>query len=326
MTFQTPGGSAAKRRRIEAANVALRKPFRSPFINRQQDGASADGTHNSPSVARDTPTVNSTPRAPATPAPTRNHRSAAAAAAAAGGGGGGTSPFPFTSPGLTTTTPQPKRSTNPASGPSRGGGPKRTPATTQSTPTNADKDKDKDTLLHQILASQRKLASDLRAAQQQLDLVRHARRLEQASAAKRPGEPVDAELCEMVARWRAASRMAADELFELIKDRVEGMGGARAWRESRRQQRSFYGGGGGGGRDGGGFDFGGQGLAGGDAGSDDEEERDGDGHERDSDGGKGEEEDEEDEEESEESVSRGCMRGGVVKCELTCLHRSLRCL
>jgi hypothetical protein len=39
---------------------------------------------------------------------------------------------------------------------------------------------------------------------------------------------------------KAASRVAADELFELIRGRVEGMGGARAWRESRRRQVNFY--------------------------------------------------------------------------------------
>jgi hypothetical protein len=35
--------------------------------------------------------------------------------------------------------------------------------------------------------------------------------------------------------------LAANELFGLIKERVEGMGGAKAWRESRKRQREFYG-------------------------------------------------------------------------------------
>jgi Swi5-dependent recombination DNA repair protein 1 len=38
----------------------------------------------------------------------------------------------------------------------------------------------------------------------------------------------------MVAKWKGASRLAAEDLFGLIRGWVEGMGGARAWRESRR--------------------------------------------------------------------------------------------
>lgn len=45
------------------------------------------------------------------------------------------------------------------------------------------------------------------------------------------------ELKELVGKWKGASRAAAEELFGLIKGRVEGMGGGRAWRESRRWQR-----------------------------------------------------------------------------------------
>jgi hypothetical protein len=42
---------------------------------------------------------------------------------------------------------------------------------------------------------------------------------------------------------KRASRLAAEELFGLIKGRVDGMGGAKAWRESRKRQRELYGGG-----------------------------------------------------------------------------------
>lgn len=39
-------------------------------------------------------------------------------------------------------------------------------------------------------------------------------------------------------KWKGACRLAAEELFDLIKDRVEGMGGGDAWRETRRNQLS----------------------------------------------------------------------------------------
>lgn len=61
---------------------------------------------------------------------------------------------------------------------------------------------------------------------------------EKASRTDRPGTVPErksggqnAPLEELVAKWKGASRMAAEELFDLIKERVDGMGGAKAWRE-----------------------------------------------------------------------------------------------
>ena len=92
---------------------------------------------------------------------------------------------------------------------------------------------------------------------------------------------------------KGASRLAAEERFELIRGRVEGRGGARAWRESRRRQRE-------------GFH------------SDGEEEgqrKEGDEHEKGKGEGLNEDEDEDrgyegEEEESEELV--GCCRPGGI--------------
>jgi Swi5-dependent recombination DNA repair protein 1 len=99
-----------------------------------------------------------------------------------------------------------------------------------------DDDPADDDLLTQILASQRTLAIHLRTTQQELELVRQARRIEAASSEEGEGEGGnnDAGLGAMVARWKGASRLAAEELFGLVRGRVDGMGGARAWRESRR--------------------------------------------------------------------------------------------
>lgn len=110
-------------------------------------------------------------------------------------------------------------------------------------------------------------AQHLRAVHQRLETVRQARQIENqarawqarqrkkiASEGPQQGDKkmrkeatndgneeegeldVGAELRELTAKWRAASRLAAEELYELIKGRVESMGGAKAWRESRRWQ------------------------------------------------------------------------------------------
>ncbi|KAK4105617.1 hypothetical protein N658DRAFT_483068 [Parathielavia hyrcaniae] len=206
MSFQTPSGPAAKRRRIETANATLRKPFRSPLIARKEE-EQGDSQALSPSnIVRGSPAI--------------------AVASPALSGGNHSSPPP----------PTQKR-----------------PATkhVDGHPHGNDDDVDDVVLLSRILASQRQLASQLRAAQAQLDLVRQARRIEQASAASATagraggegegeggidgGGGGDAGLQGMISRWKAASRLAAEDLFELVRGRVEGVGGVRAWRARQRE-------------------------------------------------------------------------------------------
>ncbi|KAK4040060.1 hypothetical protein C8A01DRAFT_35932 [Parachaetomium inaequale] len=235
MSFQTPGGPAAKRRRIDAANATLRKPFRSPLIRQQDDGqpSSSESAQNSPSTSRAPSVASFTPVTPATPAQARRAVGDAAAAAAAA------SPL-SASPSLTTTASSTpgliKRSASLTSRPGRSS---RATATTKPKHggANSNNNTAEDDLLQQLQTSQRTLTTHLRTTQTKLDLVRQARQIEQAALAKRPGEAVDAELRDMVAKWKGVSRLAAEELFRLIRGRVEGMGGARAWRESRRWQQ-----------------------------------------------------------------------------------------
>ncbi|KAK4241576.1 hypothetical protein C8A03DRAFT_41059 [Achaetomium macrosporum] len=275
MSFQTPGGPAAKRRRIEAANATLRKPFKSPLISRQQNQSGTKTTLESPSASHSVPATVSTPQTSATPAPVRSQRHAPPSA--------GASPL-STAPILPAgDTPELKRSTNLNLSLSRS-----LKATAGAASPGEHQDEGSD-LLHRILASQREMQSRLRETQKRLDLVRQARRIEQASFAKRPGEPVDAELRELVEKWKRASRLAAEDLFGLIKERVEGMGGAKAWREGRKRQRGggFYGG------------FGDEERSGRDRGG--EEEGEGAGEEEDAEGGSGTAGLKEEEEESEET-------------------------
>ncbi|KAK4144359.1 uncharacterized protein C8A04DRAFT_27813 [Dichotomopilus funicola] len=229
MSFQTPGGPAAKRRRIEAANATLRKPFRSPLAGRQKEKGdkpeprsapglgdaqrpSSTGTERPTTVGSSTNTILT-----ATPPPTHT-RSASRRPVAA-------------SPLSTATTAGANFS------PSRHD--------------TAQNDVDGDNLLQQLSRSQTQLQTHLRAAEARLHLVQQAHQIEQRAAKAandtNTADPnpnpdtvidVDAELRGMIARWKTTSRLAADELFGLIRDRVEGMGGAKAWRASRQWQRS----------------------------------------------------------------------------------------
>lgn len=306
MSFQTPGGPAAKRRRIETANATLRKPFKLPFVNRQQTEPGVDSTP-SPSINRGSSAASFTAQTPATPVPARGGRRPTAASPLS------TSPSLITAstPGLHAPT-----SKRPASFASK---PTQNPTTTPSPFTkpkpnpqpNALNPPDNNNLLQHLHLSQTTLATTLRTTQSRLDLARQAQRIEQqaAQAARAathdPSAPVvDAELCALAARWKATSRLAAEELFGVVRGRVEGMGGVRAWRATRRVGRGGGGYGGWGG-EGGGMVGGGRGDGdekGGDGGEGDE--RGGEGEDGDGGGGEGREEEEEgEEEESRESVS-----------------------
>ncbi|KAK1781267.1 hypothetical protein QBC45DRAFT_71269 [Copromyces sp. CBS 386.78] len=119
-----------------------------------------------------------------------------------------------------------------------------------------------DAILAGLQKSHREHKVHLVAMQKQLDLIRQAKRIEMASrkaveqrqdaaVKKKSGGGnngqhgdeklvIDAELKELVQKWKLASRQAAEELFELIKGRVADMGGAKAWRETRRRQMEGF--------------------------------------------------------------------------------------
>ncbi|KAK3362637.1 hypothetical protein B0T25DRAFT_512820 [Lasiosphaeria hispida] len=228
MSSQTPGPSA-KRRRVDVANAALRKPFRSPLINRP--ASAAEGT------AESTPSANNSPVATPsidTPTPARF-------------GSGRLVSTPVRAPsrlvsGLTSTTPH--RPSYSVSASKRG-------ASNSSSSRRRDINKKSSPLIEQLRRTQRDTAVHLREMQDQLGVVRQAGRIEAQSRAKRSAlgsEPrpkleeteIDVELRDLVDKWRFASRQAAEDVFELIRGRVEDMGGAKAWRETRRQQRDFF--------------------------------------------------------------------------------------
>ncbi|KAK4681615.1 hypothetical protein QC764_108940 [Podospora pseudoanserina] len=214
----TPNIPSAKRRRVDAANATLKKPFRSPMINRQSPStttSNATPTQASPSLSRHSidslsrpPTSSSipaTPSRPGNPSPLRLGTNSAAARR----------PLLLQKSFKSVSTPLPFK--------------QRQQDTARST-------NEGDELLQRIQRSHRELDAQMKKVEKELEQVRQAKRIEEASRRKRPGEEVDAELSELVGKWKGASRLAAEELFEVVKGRVDGMGGGGAWRESRKRR------------------------------------------------------------------------------------------
>ncbi|PQE03268.1 dna repair dds20 mei5 protein [Rutstroemia sp. NJR-2017a BBW] len=185
---------AAKRRRIEAANSTLQKPFRSPFktpfksplLNRNSPNtpASASGSTSTPSKPVNSPLSLSTPVA--TPIALASRASAVR--------GKKTLASPVSSAAL-----------------------------------NADPD------IAPLVKMQRDLERQLKEVKQELEVVEQARKIERDSG---EGE-IDGELVRLCEKWREASRGAAEELFGKVRDRVNRMGGPRAWKEMQKRQQEF---------------------------------------------------------------------------------------
>ncbi|KAK3330097.1 hypothetical protein B0H66DRAFT_597646 [Apodospora peruviana] len=247
-SHKTPG-PAAKRRRVEQATATLRKPFRSPMINRPRQQPSAgtranydDGFGPSSPVgvaAATTAAEENTPvKRPAQPPPPKlsattpnsnNYRrvllqqKAGTRPSPKSGGDGGTS---------SRNNKFPNRRK-----PLRG----LTKNTTDNNVTyGGDGDEDDDDPLTQLRKSQRVTTARMRDMKLQLNMIREARRIEQQQQrSSSPTKQINADLRDLIEKWKLASRQAADDLFELIKGRVDGMGGAKAWRETRKRQRGY---------------------------------------------------------------------------------------
>lgn len=90
-----------------------------------------------------------------------------------------------------------------------------------------------------LLRAQRELENQLRGVKEELETAEQARKIERDSRKNDPDGEIDAELIELVEKWRAASRQAAEELFGKVLDRVNRMGGPRAWKEQQKKQQEF---------------------------------------------------------------------------------------
>lgn len=195
VSMSTP---AAKRRRVDAANATLRKPFQSPLIRRPDAGKGAQGTPE-PSKTPDATGSSQEAYSPSSPSLPQTRRPAAPA--------------------------QQQRFKTPLAAAKR----------KRPEPAGAEHNHPGAGLLA-LVAAHGRAAPAVGDLDGRLETARQARRIEEASAPRRPGEPVDQELRELVVRWRGAGRLAAEEVFEVVKGRVERAGGARAWGQMRRRQ------------------------------------------------------------------------------------------
>lgn len=102
-----------------------------------------------------------------------------------------------------------------------------------------------------LLKVQRELEKELRGVKESVDEAEQAKKIEEESRRKwerdvergdQEGEwdgEVDGELVILCEKWKGASRLAAEELFGRVRDRVNRMGGPRAWKEMQKKQQEF---------------------------------------------------------------------------------------
>lgn len=208
---------AAKRRRVDAANATLRKPFQSPLL-RRQPGA---GDNNSPGSSNGTPELKSAKRSfqevysPSSPSVVKQPQAARPAQPGANARAHGK---PASSSKSSPSVPGPSRAvTNRKTslGPPNKSGATAVPGDNDDNPFLAL------ARAHGTTAAGRDRDAIVKDLDRQLEMVRQAGEIEAASERSRPGEPVDQELRDLVAKWRGAGRVAAEELFETVKERVD---------------------------------------------------------------------------------------------------------
>lgn len=97
--------------------------------------------------------------------------------------------------------------------------PRKLPRTTFNSPSitasfNADPD------IAHLIKAQRQLEKQLREVKDELDEARQARKIESDSTKQDPYGEVDGELKALKQKWKEASRLAAEDLFTDVRDRV----------------------------------------------------------------------------------------------------------
>ncbi|KUI70873.1 hypothetical protein VM1G_06221 [Cytospora mali] len=218
---------AAKRRRVDAANAVLRKPFQSPVIRRPD---APEGTPGPGNTATKTPDTAGTGKrslgdvySPSSPSVPRKL--------------GGVS--------QQTRPASPLLRLSKTSESVRAGGHRRASGGAHVGlvgPEGGDDDHDGGNPFMALVNAHRTTGQDamIKEVDKQLEVVQQAKKIEDASERKYPGGPVDQELRDLVVKWKGASRLAAEELFEMVKGRVDNSGGPKAWKAMQRRQMEFY--------------------------------------------------------------------------------------
>ncbi|TEA22522.1 Swi5-dependent recombination DNA repair protein 1 [Colletotrichum sidae] len=221
---------AAKRRRLDDANQTLRKPFKSPALVRDRDPSNA-----------------------AEAVPEQERKQVTPGSVGGGGGGGGAERR-----GDVYVTPSKKRTTTTTtqhcpftlSRPQVGGSHSHGEGEEVTTPSGKAGGRRAAAAAAAGGSGSGSGSGSARTARQEEgreEVIRQAERIRGAAAAAGADEGPDGKegLEGLVAKWRAASRMAAEEVFEGSKERVRNMGGMKGWNRARREfaeeERGFEG-------------------------------------------------------------------------------------
>ncbi|TQS37944.1 hypothetical protein Golomagni_01561 [Golovinomyces magnicellulatus] len=192
---------AAKRRRRDVANKTLSKPFRSPFKRTLQPAGKSPQESNS---------VYATPKASLLdPEIAKNS---------------------FVCNSQSHLSPLDLNLSSGRKFPSR----KAQYSPTKTTAINSDPE------VSSLLRIQRDLEKKLKECNELLDTAEQARKIEYEARQRGPGQQIDGELIELIGKWTHASRQAAEELFAKVQDRVNRMGGPRAWKEMEKRRTENF--------------------------------------------------------------------------------------
>ncbi|KAG4437415.1 hypothetical protein IFR05_007097 [Cadophora sp. M221] len=189
---------AAKRRRIDVASQTLSKPFRSPF-----KAPFKSPVKDAQSVETTSASTSAQSSTPLTSKPTNSLLSNPAKTPS------------LRAPSAVTRGPRTKKTFS---------------SPVAAAALNADPD------IAPMLKAQRELEKQLREVKEELDTAEQARKIEADSHKKDTEGEIDGELVELIEKWKGASRLAAEELFGKVRDRVNRMGGPRAWKEMQKKQ------------------------------------------------------------------------------------------
>jgi len=103
------------------------------------------------------------------------------------------------------------------------------PSSTNNAPTKSrDDDSTTVTSVRIIIAQNKALERQIIQLRQDTDSLTQASSILRANKA--------AELEGLAEKWKGAARLAAEEIFAIARDRVNGMGGVGAWREQERER------------------------------------------------------------------------------------------
>ncbi|BCR86635.1 putative DNA repair protein Dds20/Mei5 [Aspergillus chevalieri] len=196
---------SAKRRRLENATSTLTKPFKSPLRRPVQASETNNQKVDDKSSATTSPHSTTTEKGESnTPAAT-------------------STPLPTKTTTIPTTTPGPTFQTRKRKTTTTG---INTITPTKKSPILLDPE------LSTLQKHYRTLQSRLATLRTDLDTSQQALRIESSDR--------DTELESLIAKWRAISQDAAEEVFAGAQERVARMGGMGAWREQMRSQQERW--------------------------------------------------------------------------------------